>query len=110
MNPIVKTICLKCGQAQRINFGPLGFADALAAMDKFDVPGECPGGYHVELSGWPMLWQFGSALVLVYGAEAERSTTVQQMLASEAAYREQTKATHLAKPELEVGTEEKAVA
>ena len=78
---IVRTTCLKCGQEQRINFGQVTFAEALAALNKIDVPGECPGGFHVELSGWSTLWQFGAALVLVYGAEAEQSAQVQGMLA-----------------------------
>ena len=107
---VIKTTCLKCGQEQRINFGNLGFADALAALNKIDVPGECPGGYHVELSGWSTIWQFGAALVLVYGAEAEKSTSVQGMLACAKSYREHMKVSHRPEPELEIEAEVKVAA
>lgn len=85
---LIKTTCLKCGQEQRIDFGELSLLDAMEAINKLDTPGECPGGYHVELSGWPMLWQLGSALVLVYGTEAEKMSSVQGMIAREQSYRE----------------------
>jgi hypothetical protein len=80
----------------------VSFVEALAALNKIDKPGECPGGYHVELSGWSTLWQFGAALVLVYGAEAEQSTQVKGMLACAASYREQRKTVNRPEPELEV--------
>jgi hypothetical protein len=69
----VTTTCLKCGQNQRIAFGELSLEQAVEALDKFDTPRECPGGYHVELGGWTALWQFGSACVAAFGAEAAKN-------------------------------------
>jgi hypothetical protein len=83
----VRTFCLKCGQAQQLDFGDLDFVAAKAALAKFDVPRECPGGWHVELGGWDTLWQFGKALILVYGDLAKNDPRVQDMVARSETYR-----------------------
>jgi hypothetical protein len=97
---VVRTTCLKCGTPQLINFGSLPLAEAIKALDAFDQPGECPRGFHIELSGWSVLWQFGSALVLVYGDEAAHHPRVKHWIEHERSYRAERKLEHRAAPEL----------
>ena len=53
------TECRKCGTTQRIRVGdaPLEIArEALSIAAGYAR--ECPGGFHVELGGWDVLWSF----------------------------------------------------
>lgn len=58
--------CRKCGETIKLDFGNLGYNEALEAVDRMDCqPGECPG-FHVELAGWRKLWQMDLALAIVF--------------------------------------------
>lgn len=57
------TRCRKCGTMQRIRMGDLHLANIQSAIAEIDsTPMECPGGYHVELSGWKQRWSLDLAL------------------------------------------------
>jgi hypothetical protein len=49
------TKCRKCGTTQRIKIGRLSLSELKNTLHYFDVPGECPGGYHVEM-GFRHYW------------------------------------------------------
>ena len=51
------TECRKCGTRQQIRIGQVSLTLARQAVSQINhTPRECPGGFHVELSGWSLLW------------------------------------------------------
>jgi hypothetical protein len=51
------TRCRKCGTEQRIRLGAIPVESAREAVALLNTqPGECPLGFHVELSGWRQMW------------------------------------------------------
>lgn len=52
------TVCCACGTTQKIQLGfDLTLDDAREAVARIDgIPAECPGGWHVEMTGWRRFW------------------------------------------------------
>jgi hypothetical protein len=64
---VIKTKCLKCGNEIKIAVEGLTRAQVEAAIEQFDHnTGECPGGYHIELSGWRRMWDLDRAVAEYY--------------------------------------------
>ncbi|HXJ58770.1 MAG TPA: hypothetical protein VNU68_19095 [Verrucomicrobiae bacterium] len=63
---IATTKCRKCGETIRIDFGNLTRDQAEKKLDELaHTPMECPG-FHVELGGWRILWNFEELLAQAY--------------------------------------------
>lgn len=61
--PVITTKCSKCGNTIKLAVKGLTREQVETAIAKLDhSPGECPGGYHVELSGWRRLWNLDEAV------------------------------------------------
>lgn len=59
---IIKTTCLKCGAAIRLDFGDMTKEKALEVAEKMEnTPRECPG-MHVEFGGFRTMWQLDDAI------------------------------------------------
>lgn len=60
---IIVSKCLKCGNEIKLAIGSMTREQVERAVDAMDGnSGECPGGYHVELSGWRRMWDLDRAI------------------------------------------------
>lgn len=67
---VITSRCLKCGNEIKLAITGLTREEVEDLVSKLDfVPGECPGGYHVELSGWRRLWDLDKAIAEHYAAK-----------------------------------------
>lgn len=66
---IIVSKCLKCGNEIRVDVTGMTREHVEAAIDKLDGQmGECPGGFHVELSGWRRIWDLDKAVEKHFGS------------------------------------------
>lgn len=67
---VITSHCLKCGNEIKIAVTGLTRAQVESAVAKLDTQcGECPGGYHVEFSGWRRMWDLDKAIAEHYAAK-----------------------------------------